>query len=755
MFSPLVPSPPRAARLFGGQRQMNFNTRSHPTMPFSTAKARMPDLYTSNGFCFCSGKLSNCYEARNTSTCSKMDNTRALFDQQRRRTKTYQSNNEPCVEQLDWPYERGALRDGSVMDARTPLSVMKHVNDTLRTCDVTDRLPPFWYRYRTNADITPLGTTSLDRGGSCHMGTAPTLNQTYSYSSGVCKKLNETRWNITVVCHGDVVMVLNKTISKAPSWVVGHLQKKRRSCKTCSPLPTWQDQKQGSLPKGPEVSYGIPFRWSASRLLAGDVKSWLCGKHHAETATCRALINDTAWGLESFINHFTDDATTLFNDPTDSPIPTLQNATREPDRYDDSRMWNGPDAGWVGCSQQPEGRCFGGISKEDWLSPRRGERCVSEFTRLVAEGQINESTVPLDICTLSADLNDMCVKIKNAQQLVISANCIAAQGSECQQSKWVYTPSMYATSNQEFVRSTVINFYEMYGLQDSSSVLVDSPLNGELVCPLDFEDLEIRYRNNNLTASCSSKQMGRIQEAIKIARRVVHIIVELFYIQFQILFTLFRLMIPDSNSRDVVVQELEFWFMRLIKMLQESITEISNLFYRVLTDTDGFGNALKTLVNVLCVVMNVALEVYNNTVCYVMKHLVAPFLLKFVEILRAIISFLGLDSGIISLLENILEMIKESDCATQFECTQTPVHIPISGLGTLPVSSRCWADYTPGIDDQSSYACAASDTCTNADLSYGTRLQDFGGIADSTRQVRSHNHPHLQCTSLTPTLVRG
>jgi hypothetical protein len=30
------------------------------------------------------------------------------------------------------------------------------------------------------------------------------------------------------------------------------------------------------MPHGPEVSYGIPFRWSASRLLASDMRSVLC-----------------------------------------------------------------------------------------------------------------------------------------------------------------------------------------------------------------------------------------------------------------------------------------------------------------------------------------------------------------------------------------------------------------------------------------------------------------------------------------------
>jgi hypothetical protein len=131
------------------------------------------------------------------------------------------------------------------------------------------------------------------------------------------------------------------------------------------------------------------------------------------------------------------------------------------------------------------GRGFGGIPKDDWMSEKRGDQCVNTFTSLVEQGILNESTVPLDICTLSADLNDLCVKLQNAHQLVIAGNCLAAGGDSCQPSEWVYTPSMYALSNQQFVRSTVINFYETYGTEGATNP----------VCPLDDEEDKIRTRN--------------------------------------------------------------------------------------------------------------------------------------------------------------------------------------------------------------------------------------------------------------------
>jgi hypothetical protein len=115
-----------------------------------------------------------------------------------------------------------------------------------------------------------------------------------------------------------------------------------------------------ALPKGPEVSYGIPFRWSAARLLAGDVKSLLCGTHHNNTPECKSLMDESAWGLESFIKHFTTDASALFSvhNASGTNIPSLDDAVQSGDDVEDADLWDGPNASWIGCSQQPGPYCI-------------------------------------------------------------------------------------------------------------------------------------------------------------------------------------------------------------------------------------------------------------------------------------------------------------------------------------------------------------------------------------------------------------
>jgi hypothetical protein len=743
-FSPLVPSPPRIERLFGSTTKMNFGTRSHPTMEFGTSN-RMPNIYTSNGFCFCVSNPSKCTVMggqdgkQDTQQCSIEDTIKSLYDNVLRKSHTLTASTSQCIDQIDWPYEGGKMRDGTVMGARRADGTQYPTPDV---CDITDRLPPFWYRYMPNGTITQPGSTSLHKGGACHMGVAPEIPKNFVYKKGICRKFNETRFEMTVICHPrdgttPETLTLSKTLSKAPDWAVNQMKKKRQRCDTCPATPVWKDQGSDTqvpqvLPKGPEVSYGIPFRWSAARLLAGDLKALLCGTHHNNTSECKSLMDESKWGLQSFIEHFTGNASLLFKtkqtnetrnqtNKTHVEFPALLDIVQSTDKIDDTELWNGANASWIGCSQQPDGRCFGGMKREEWYSPERGAHCVDKFTDLVRSGKINESTVPLDICTLDASLNDMCQKLKNALLKIHTGNCIAAGG--CHPKAFVYTPGMYSQSNQDFVRGSVINFYESYGLETSDAFDKQTLTNLDLVCPLDDEEDDMRARNNDLTKYCASRQLQGLQEALKIARRVVHLIVEIGYIETQLVFTFARLLIPGLGDATVVVQEIEFWFLRLVMIIFDSLKEIGNLLFRMISDTGGIGDAMKTLVNMLCGFVNFLLDFYNTILCQIMKNVTAPICQGLIDVLKPVLSFFKIPTGIFDLLEKIIDTIRKSTCNTKWECNEMLVNLPTQQFGVLPVTSRCWADYTPNVDDASSYACSRSDTCSSADLTYGVTNQ--------------------------------
>lgn len=161
-FNPIVPNPSRSMRLFGGnERDMLFTTRAHPTM-VSKEFLGMAPIYTSNGFCFCQDPAA-CKINKNQwgNTCGLDSVIRSLIDEQERPVVTL--DQQKCIEQTDWPFVAGALRDGSSIDLRTAAT----------PCNIMDRLPVFKYSYRSvNITKNPSGKTTLDSGGVCHMGRA-------------------------------------------------------------------------------------------------------------------------------------------------------------------------------------------------------------------------------------------------------------------------------------------------------------------------------------------------------------------------------------------------------------------------------------------------------------------------------------------------------------------------------------------------------------------------------------------------------
>jgi hypothetical protein len=129
--------------------------------------------------------------------------------------------------------------------------------------------------------------------------------------------------------------------------------------------------------------------------------------------------------------------------------------------------------------------------------------------------------VGIDICDLDSSLGAMCQDMAMAVLKVREGNCLYT--GACSPQVFVYTPGMYSVTNEDFVRGTVTNFYEMYGRADalssggalSSFTVID---NADRVCPADVDLLELQKRNLDYTANCASVQLERLQLALQIAR---------------------------------------------------------------------------------------------------------------------------------------------------------------------------------------------------------------------------------------------
>lgn len=479
------------------------------------------------------------------------------------------------------------------------------------------------------------------------------------------------------------------------------------------------------------MSYGQPFRWSSARVLAADVKAAICGGGaHNNTPECRALLDVDEWTLDRFLADFVASPLSLLHGDvsTGTPVSTLPGVV---DRLAlgtnasaiEGLLWDGPDAAWVACSQW-NASCYGGIPKDVWHSPARGGACVDAFQAQVEAGSVNSSAAGINICDLDSSLNRMCIDLATARQRVYEANCIYA--GACSPQLHVYTPGIYSITNEDFVRGTVTNFYEMYARRATGSAGDRTRLtsftpgdNTARVCPSEPDELELQLRNTALTRRCAAVQLERAKLALRLTRGIVDTIVKATWYLNSLVLALLRLLLPGITQEMVqeTVREVQFWFVSLVGVVGDSIQQGANLVFRIVFDSGGFGSAFKQALLRICEVVNFAMQVWNVTFCQLAREVIAPIVGFLVDILNPVISFFSPGSGeITSLLRDVQASIANMDCSLSLPCYEprsTPFDEPD---GALPVATRCWADYVPGVDDTDALSCTASDTCR---ASYG------------------------------------
>jgi hypothetical protein len=182
------------------------------------------------------------------------------------------------------------------------------------------------------------------------------------------------------------------------------------------------------------------------------------------------------------------------------------------------------------------------------------------------------------------------------------------------------------------------------------------------------------------------------------------------------------------------VKETQFWFVSLVNILYESIREGANLVFRIIFDSGGFGTAFKEVLVAVCNFINMLMVIWNNTGCVILREVISPIVGFLIDILDAIIRLFAPDSSqIISLLRDVQDTISNMDCNMSVPC-HAPKQTPYDEQdGALPVATRCWADYVPGVDDTDALSCTRSDTCR---ASYGPgsgiSTEEFGSIVAST-----------------------
>ncbi len=215
--------------------------------------------------------------------------------------------------------------------------------------------------------------------------------------------------------------------------------------------------------------------------------------------------------------------------------------------------------------------------------------------------------------------------LKAAQGKVFEGNCIFA--GVCSPQAFVYTPGMYSSSNQDFVRGTVSSFYEMFKQvvsrrsdagDDSEEefrafAFTNETRDDEMVCPLDNMEWELKVRNQAMKRGCASVYMDSMKQGLLMFRVVVDVVVKALYIVMQIFICLFRLLVSIAGGMSEVAAELEFWFNELVILIVDAIKRLADMLFNMLFSLGALGSAMKSVLQGICWFIDKLIWAWNNS----------------------------------------------------------------------------------------------------------------------------------------------
>lgn len=583
-FVPALPSPGRSRRIFGHLTQ---GRSTHPTVQMQRDGSALGQYTTSNGFCFCPANLSASQSGCLISLGDKVHNCSLKRTIDALIGSWVQSYVFPpslagggdatCRMQFDWPYVGGTLRDGSSYEG----SYSAASDQIKRRCHVLDRLKPFVYRYKNNGTIRAVpGTSTLNRGGVCHTGRAAQMSpaakaqlaaQTVAGVQTVrCTKRSENDDAITVGCEDGTSMVLAKERSTPLPNMVAAVQSARASCAKCSPPPSFFSP--SGAPIQAESSFGIPFRFSAERAAAADLRKLLC----PNASQCDLPFNESAWTKGEFMRALLTSPSSLFLGLHAASPPASAEAG--------DAAW---DSDWVFCNTSADlkaGKCKGSISKAKWRA-NRFQSCYKTIRDLTHDSPEVMSSV--DVCLVDSQLNTMCEAVKRAQALVSSANCLASGSPDCVLKPFLYLPGAWATSNHEFVHQTVSRFYKRV-----------TPY----ACPA--VDAAVIANNQAILSRCPSSAVTVMYLALQGCRNIVNTVAEVIFYGLNILINAFQM--AFSLDKSALKAQIVFYWHALVSAAKELLTTLSDLFFEMLFHMGDLGGKIYKFLQNACKFLNTA-----------------------------------------------------------------------------------------------------------------------------------------------------
>ena len=615
-FTPAMPSPGRSRRLFGN---ITGNLSTHPTQSAQRGVAGIGGYVTSNGFCYCPGGMQSeqkqCLVPLSDTNhqCSLKRTVQALQGEWvQSHVFTPQSpggGDSPCQMQFDWPYVRGKLRDGSNVTGDYTWAS----NPSGRRCHLVDRLRPFQYRYKSDRPAVPHSKFTTDQGGVCHTGRAATLTQQASakMSTTRCVKRSETADSLEVSCEDGSNLTLSKEKSSPLKSMVEAVQATRMKCTQCSPPPTFVNSKGASIQA--ESSFGIPFRFSASRMLSAELRRLVCQNCSSEID----LLNTSTWGKD-FIHTLLTDPTSLLRGSTDNMNQNdinqndinqnninqnnidqnniNQNNINQNLNPPETTTW--PDSEWVFCNTTEAlqaGDCKGRIPEASWRKDRF-QSCYKSIRDATHETPAVMSSV--DVCLIDSNLQDLCIAVAKAQALVREANCLASGDASCTLKPFLYQPSAWDVSNREFVHSSVTRFYKRIApatCPDRSSAIISN--------------------NRALANRCAATPVAAMYIALQACREITDTLADVLFYSINIVINGLRLVADRSASRPTIIAQTVYFWKKIVSELKDLLSVLSDMVFDMLFNMGAMGTKIYLFLQTSCGYLNTAYRYWMEVWC--------------------------------------------------------------------------------------------------------------------------------------------
>ena len=594
-FAPAVPSPARARRLFGG---VTGNLSTHPTQTVERGGSGIGNYTTSNGFCYCPAGMpsdqTQCLVplAETSHQCSLKRTIQALQGEWvQSHVFTPQSiggGETPCKMQFDWPYVSGRLRDGQNVSGDYTWAS----NPPGRRCHVMDRLKPFQYRYKSDRPAVPIsGKSTTDQGGVCHTGRAATLTSQAKATTTRCVKQSETADRIEVSCEDGTTMTLAKEKSTPVDTMVQAVRTARMKCAQCSPPPTFVNSK--GAPIQAESSFGIPFRFSASRMAAADLQTLLCDGMGALGGNCSKVLNAPSWTKDNFMRTLLTSPSSLFVDGV--PATQSPQSPQSPLFSPAASTW--PSGEWVFCNSTDAltaGDCKGSITESAW----RGDRfqsCYKSIRDITRESPGVMSSV--DVCLIDSNLQDLCTAVDKAQTLVREANCLASGSPTCALKPFLYQPSAWDVSNREFVHSSVTHFYKRIA---------------PLACP--DHSSAIIASNQAILNRCAATPVSAMYIALQACREITDTLADVLFYSINILVNGLRLVTDMGNRQGIIAQTVYYWE-QVVHKIRNLLSVLSDMFFDMLFNMGSLGTKIYHFLQTSCGYLNTAYRYWLEVWC--------------------------------------------------------------------------------------------------------------------------------------------